>query len=81
MKIEWDKTYEKKKKTTVYADELEAIDKVISGEHESVKFTYEYKELVRNASYMLQRMQREYKLPVKVMKRGNSIYVFKEDAK
>lgn len=81
MKIEWDKTYEKKKKTTVYADELEAIDKVISGEHESVKFTYDYKQLALNASLMLQKIQREYKLPVKVMKRGNSIYVFKEDAK
>lgn len=81
MKVEWDKEYEHKRNTTVYAEELDAIKKVLTGEHQSVCFTYEFDELVLNAVTTLRRIAKELKLPVKFMKRKLSIYVTKEDAK
>lgn len=81
MKFEFDKEYERKRKTTVYAEELDAIEKVLSGEHENVCFTYEFEELVLNACTTLRRIAKELNLPIKLMKRRLSIYAFKEDAK
>lgn len=75
MTFEFDKEYEKKRSSTVYKEELEAIEKVLAGEHENVCFTYESVRLAINAWGCLRKIKIDCKLKIKAMRRKNLIFV------
>ena len=77
MKIEFDKKYDKVRRTSIYALELEAIEKVVSGEHESACFTYEFYRLALNSATSLQKICRDCNLNIRIVRRKNTIYAVK----
>lgn len=79
MKIEFDKKYDKVRKTSVYAMELEAIEKVISGKHQSACFTYEFNKLALNAATNLQKICRDCNLDIRIVRRKNVIFAVRRE--
>ena len=79
MKIEFDKKYDIVRRTSVYAMELEAIEKVIKGEHQSACFTYEFTKLALNAATSLQKICRDCNLDIRIVRRKNVIYAVRRE--
>ena len=79
MKIEFDKKYDKVRRTSVYAMELEAIEKVVSGKHQSACFTYEFNKLALNAATSLQKICRDCNLDISIVRRKNVIYAIRRE--